>query len=86
VHVSRLAADEGFIDFDFAADFAAISACNGSRRRDSMNRGFLFTSRARASSYELVPFFQLTMSQSVGRHFWSGSGESSKMVPTLSET
>ena len=32
-----------------------------------------------------MPFLQLVSSQSAGSHFWSGSGESSKTVPTFSE-
>jgi hypothetical protein len=34
---------------------------------------------ARASSCELIPFFEFATSQIAGSHFVSGSGESSKI-------
>src|SRR6266508_1329925 len=40
---------------------------------------------ARPSSCELIPFFEFAMSQTAGSHLSSPSGESSKMVPSLTE-
>src|SRR5471030_1181494 len=37
------------------------------------------------SSYELMPFLQLTISHAATSHFSSAMGESSKMVPVFSE-
>src|SRR2546422_8155387 len=38
---------------------------------------------ARPSSCELIPFLELAMSHTAGSHLSSPSGESSKIVPTL---
>jgi len=39
----------------------------------------------RAISHELIPFLQLTSSHNAANHLSNPSGESSKMVPVLSE-
>src|SRR5436190_23207420 len=46
---------------------------------------FCVTPRARASSCELIPFLLLAISHTAGSHLSSPSGESSKIVPTLTE-
>src|SRR6478672_9668511 len=52
--------------------------------RWSMNHAdFCVTPSARASSCELIPFLELAASQIAGSHLSRPSGESSKIVPTL---
>src|SRR5690242_3748729 len=46
---------------------------------------FWVTPSARPSSCELMPFFELAISHTAGSHLSSPSGESSKIVPTLTE-
>lgn len=63
-------------------DRALIAA----RTRWSMNHAvFCVTSSARAISYDETPFLQLATIQTTRNHFPSGSGESSKIVPTRTE-
>ena len=85
VHVAGLAADERLVDFDLAARACSnVPVCIASRMRCSMNHAdFCVTPSARPSSCELMPFFELAMSQTAGSHLSSPSGESSKIVPTL---
>src|SRR5881394_1979126 len=52
--------------------------------RWSMNQDdFCVMPSARASSWELIPFFELATSQMAGSHLSRPSGESSKIVPSL---
>src|SRR5438552_905122 len=54
--------------------------------RWSMNHAlFCVTLIARAISYELTPFLQFTIIHSAASHLSRPMGESSKMVPTLTE-
>ena len=90
VHVASFAADEGFIYFDCATVTASLfegTALHG--KTDAMHHepsGLLGDPK---SAVDLVGADTVlcseTMSQTAGSHFSSGSGESSKMVPTLSE-
>jgi len=61
-------------------------ACIASLMRCSMNHALFCVIRmARESSYELTPFLLLVMSQMATNHLSSPIGESSKIVPTLTE-
>src|SRR5260370_25710155 len=46
---------------------------------------FCVTPSARPNSCELMPFFEVGISQTAGNHVSRASGESSKIVPTLAE-
>src|SRR6266542_2497520 len=60
--------------------------CIASRMRWSMNHAdFWVIPSARPSSCELIPFLEFAASQIAGSHLSSPSGESSKIVPTLTE-
>ena len=48
-------------------------------------RGFLGYTKRAMHFQELTPFLQLTSIQSAGSHFYSEIGESSKIVPTLTQ-
>ena len=79
VHVARLAADEGFVHFDFTANLLPKSSCIARRIRCSMNHAvFWVTFRSRASSQLLMPFLQLVSSHRAVSHLSRPIAESSR--------
>src|ERR1017187_10053911 len=85
VHVSRLTADEGFINFDFAADLAAVVLilhC-GPIRWSRNHAVFWVTPMARPTSQLLIPFLEFTTCHMAINHLSRPMGESSMMVPVF---
>ena len=66
------------------SNLSKLPVCIASLILCNMNHAdFCVMPSARPSSCDEMPFFELAISQTAGSHLSSPSGESSKMVPTL---
>src|ERR1700736_1888835 len=65
--------------------FKPVSVIAKRMRGRTCHAAFWVIPNALANSYELIPFLQFTKSHAAGSHLSRPIGESSKMVPTLSE-
>ena len=86
VHVTRLAADEGFIYLYFAAELVECLALRS--QPDSMEhkpRRFLRDAKSAVKFPGGYAVLESRSIQTAGNHFSSGIGESSKIVPVFRE-